>query len=198
MIHKGTVILETERLILRRFVPEDLERIFNNCWNDYDVWKWTNYAPMHSVEDVLAADMFTENWLGAYCYTKRYSWAIQLKETGDVIGRYFGMHPDDELQEIELACEIGKSWWNQGLMTEATKRVIQFFFEEVGMNRIFAWNASENPASGRMQEKAGMKWEGTLRQGCKCNNGIFDKEIHAILAEDYFSTIVSAEKCKED
>lgn len=186
MTHKGTVVLETERLILRRFVPEDLEQIFCNCWSDYEVWKWTNYAPMHSVEDVIKADMFTDGWLGAYRYSKRYSWAIQLKETGEVIGRYFGMHPDDELREIELSCEIGRSWWNQGLMTEATKRVIQFFFEDVGVNRIFAWNARENPASGKMQKKAGMKWEGTLRQACKCNNGIFDKEIHAILADDYF------------
>ena len=71
-------------------------------------------------------------------------------------------------------------------MTEATKRVIEFFFQEVGMNRIYAWHASENPASGKMQEKAGMKWEGTLRQGCKCNNGIFDKVMYAILAEDFF------------
>ena len=48
------------------------------------------------------------------------------------------MHPDDELRQVELACEIGQRWWNQGLMTEATKRVIEFFFQEVGMNRIFA------------------------------------------------------------
>lgn len=187
MTHKGTVTLETERLILRRFVPEDLEQIFYNCWSDYDVWKWTNYAPLNSIEDVIRADMFTEGWLGAYRHSKRYSWAIQLKETGEVIGRYSGMHPDDALKEIELACEIGRAWWNQGLMTEATMRVIRFFFEEVGLNRIFAWNASENPASGKMQKKAGMKLEGTLRQGCKCNGGIFDKDIHAILAEDYFS-----------
>lgn len=189
MTHKGTVTLETDRLILRRFVPEDLEPIFYNCWSDYDVWKWTCYAPMNSIEDVFMADMFTEGWLGAYRHTKRYNWAIQLKETGQVIGRYFGMHTNDELGQVELACEIGKPWWNQGLMTEATKRVITFFFEEVGMNRIFAWNAAENPASGRMQEKAGMKLEGILRQACKCNCGIFDQEIHAILAEDYFQEV---------
>ena len=71
-------------------------------------------------------------------------------------------------------------------MTEATKRVIEFFFREVGMKRIYADHAKENPASGKMQEKAGMKWEGTLRQGGKCNNGIYDKVMYAILAEDYF------------
>ena len=186
MEHKGTVALETERLILRRFMREDLEPMFYNCWGDFDVWKWTNYAPLNSVEDVIKADMFTEGWLGAYRYPKRYSWAIQLKETGEVIGRLFAKPSDDTLREVELTCELGKRWWNRGLMTEAVKRVISFFFEEVGLNRVFAWNARENPASGRMQEKAGMKWEGTLRQAGVCNNGIFDKEIHGILAEDYF------------
>ncbi len=187
MTHKGTVYLETPRLILRRFQKEDLEQIYYNCWNDTEVWKWTNYAPMNCIADVMTnANMFTHNWLGAYEKSDRYSWAVQLKETGEVIGRYFGMHPDDELRQVELACEIGRSWWNQGLMTEATKRVIEFFFREVGMNRIYAWHANENPASGKMQEKAGMKWEGTLRQGCKCNNGIFDKIMYAILAEDFF------------
>ena len=65
MEHKGTITLETERLILRRFVPEDMEQIFNNCWSDYEVWKWTNYAPMHKIEDVVNnAKMFTDRWLG--------------------------------------------------------------------------------------------------------------------------------------
>ena len=54
------------------------------------------------------------------------------------------------------AGKVGKNpvlfWWNQGLMTETTKRVIEFFFQEVGMNRIYAWHANENPASGKMHE----------------------------------------------
>lgn len=187
MEHKGTVILETERLILRPFSIDDLTQIYENCWCDKEVWKWTNYAPMHSVDDVInVANMFTERWLGAYKDPKRYSWAIQLKETGEVIGRYFAMNSDDELCQVELTCEIGQVWWNQGLMTEATKRIIKFFFEEVGMNRIYAYHASGNPASGKMQQKSGMQMEGILRQACKCNNGIFDKIMYAILAVDYF------------
>lgn len=138
MIHKGTAYLETERLILRQFKKEDIKQIFYNCWSDKEVWKWTNYAPMDCIEDVMAnADMFTDNWLNAYERKNRYSWAIELKETGEVIGRYFGMHPDDELRQVELACEIGQAWWNQGLMTEATKKIIEFFFKEVGLSILF-------------------------------------------------------------
>lgn len=52
MTHKGTFKLETKRIILRRFIIEDLGQIYNNCWNNPEVWKWINYEPMHCVEDV--------------------------------------------------------------------------------------------------------------------------------------------------
>ena len=188
MEHKGTVVLETKRLILRPFCMEDLEQIYNNCWSEKDVWKWTNYVPMNSVEDVInAANMFTENWLGAYQRPNRYSWAIQLKESGEVIGRYFGMNPDDKLSQVELAYEMGKKWWNRGLMTEATKRVIDFFFREVGFNRVYAYHAGENPSSGRVMQKCNMVYEGTLRQAGWCNNGLIDKVCYSILLSEYFS-----------
>lgn len=184
--HKGTVRLESERLILRRFCADDMDQIFKNCWSDYEVWKWTNYAPMSCVEDVRdAADMFTEKWLGAYESPKRYSWAIQLKSTNEVVGRLFGMHPDDSIGQIELAYEIGRKWWNQGLMTEAARTVIDFFFKEVGCNRVYAYHASENPASGKVMQKCGMVYEGTLRQGGKCNLGVIDMVYYSILAEEY-------------
>ena len=66
IIHKGSVVLETERLILRRFTIDDLEPVFNNCWRKPEVWQWTNYKPMKTTEDVVkTAEMFTEEWLGA-------------------------------------------------------------------------------------------------------------------------------------
>lgn len=167
--------------------------MFYYCWSDYDVWKWTNYPPLRSIEDLAPTGLFTENWLGAYSRPNRYSWAIVLKETGEVVGRCFGMHPDDELRQVELAFEMGRSWWNRGLMTEATKRVIRFFMEDVGMNRVYAWHASGNPASGRVQEKAGMRREGMLRQAGKCNIGVVDQVMYSILAEDYFKEKQEAE-----
>ena len=187
IIHKGSVVLETERLILRRFTIDDLEPVFYNCWSKPEVWQWTNYKPMKTTEDVVkTAEMFTEDWLGAYSRPNRYSWAIQLKASGDVIGRFFGMYPEDRLKQIELAYEIGPDWWNQGYMTEAVKRVLDYFFREIGFNRVYAYHAHENPASGRVMQKCGMLYEGTMRQACLCNRGIFDKVNYAILAEDYF------------
>ena len=183
--HKGTVRIETERLVLRRFVPEDMEQIFENCWSDYEVWKWTNYALMNTLDDVKTrANMFTENWLRAYERPDRYSWAMELKETGEVIGRFFGMHPDDAISQVELAYEMGRKWWNQGLMTEAAKAVIHFFIAEVGFGRVYAYHAAGNPASGAVMKKCGRKYEGTLRCADKNNQGICDVSYYGILKSE--------------
>lgn len=186
MQHKGTIVLETPRLILRRFVPEDLEPMFLHCWSEREVWKWTNYAPMKCMCDVMTnAHMFTPNWLGAYERPNRYSWAIHSKSDGHAIGRMFGMHPDDERKEIELAYELGSRWWNQGLMTEAVRATIDFFFLEVGLRRIHAYHADKNLASGRVMQKCGMHLVEIVPSGCYCNAGTFDRINYEILAEAY-------------
>ena len=156
MEHKGTVKLETPRLILRRFVLNDLEAIYENCWRHESVTQWTSYAPMECLSDVQnKAEMFTEKWLN-YDEPTRYSWAIVERETGRVIGRMFGMDPDDDVRQVDLAFELGPDWWGRGLMTEAVQAVLRFFFEEMGLNRVFAYHAPENPASGRVMQKCGM------------------------------------------
>lgn len=70
-------------------------------------------------------------------------------------------------------------------MTEAVERVLDFFFCEIQFNRVYAYLAHENPASGRVMQKCGMNYEGTMRQACLCNRGVFDRVNYAILAEDY-------------
>ena len=178
MEHKGTVTLETERLILRRFKAADLEQIYYNCWQHYDVWKWTNYAPMNCLADVIdKANMFTPKWL-SYERKDRYSWAIALKDPGIVIGRMFGMHPNNH--QVELAYELSPDHWRQGLMTEAAGVTIDFFLREVGLQRVYAYHADQNPASGRVMQKCGMIFEGIEPQGCTCNAGNFDRVNYAI------------------
>ena len=185
MEHKGTVQLETSRLILRRFLPEDLEPMYENCWRHKSVTQWTSYAPMNCLDDVQnSAAMFTEKWL-SYDNPKRYSWAIVEKQSGQVIGRMFGMDPDDSIRQVDLAYEMGPDWWNRGLMTEAVQAVLPFFLREVGFNRVFAYHAPENPASGRVMQKCGMTYEGTLRQAGKCNYGIIDVVCYSMLASEY-------------
>ncbi|MHB1485773.1 MAG: GNAT family N-acetyltransferase [Saccharofermentanales bacterium] len=191
-------MIETERLILRRFTMADLEPIFQNCWSDPEIWKWTSYDPMNSIDDILTLNnIFTDFWFAKYEKSNHYNWAIQLKTTNEVIGRLTGRNPNERNGQIELTYEIGRDWWNQGFMTEAVKAVIGFFFKEVGVQRIWADHADKNPASGRVMQKCGMLYEGILRQEMVCNAGRFDSVIYAILAEDYFAKTDSNDTIKK-
>lgn len=181
MNHKGTIKLETDRLILRQFQLADAEAMFHNCWSDFDVWKWTSYDVMVSVDDVITKNgLFTDWWLGLYANANRYNWAVVLKSTNQPIGRIFVINLSEDTADCEITYEIGKKWWNKGLMTEALKEVIYFLFREVGIKRIIAYHAKENPASGKVMKHIGMKFFKTVSNGYRCNAGTFDSHYYEI------------------
>lgn len=64
----------------------------------------------------------------------------------------------------ELGYCLGEKYWNKGIMTETVKRVIKFLFEELDAEVVCAKHLEKNPGSGKVMEKSGMKYEGTLRK----------------------------------
>lgn len=79
---------------------------------------------------------------------------------------------------------VGRSWWNQGIASEAMKAVMNFFFEEVRAHRIEARHDPRNLSSGRVMEKYGMKYGGTMRSADRNNQGICDACYYALLKSE--------------
>ncbi|MDR0883429.1 MAG: GNAT family N-acetyltransferase [Oscillospiraceae bacterium] len=183
MTHKGTVPLETERLILRRFTLEDAEPMFRNWASDPEVSKYLTW-PTH--ENIAASKNVIADWLPLYENPGHYSWAIVLKSLGEPIGSIAAVIVDDDVQMVHIGYCIGKTWWRQGYTSEALTRLVRFFFAEVGANRIESRHDPRNPNSGKVMMKAGLQYEGTHRQSDKNNqSGFCDVAYYAILAEDY-------------
>ncbi|MBQ3264545.1 MAG: GNAT family N-acetyltransferase [Ruminococcus sp.] len=184
MDHKGTVTLETERLILRRFTPEDAQDAFCNWMSSKVVTKYLTWQPHQSVEE---SKEYIQSVISSCENPDHYNWAIEFRELGQVIGA-IGVN---EIFETVAACEIGyclgDRFWGRGIMPEALREVIRFLFEEVGMNRIQATHDVNNPQSGRVMEKCGLRYEGTMRQAGKNNQGICDSVMRAILKSDWLS-----------
>ena len=67
---------------------------------------------------------------------------------------------------------------------EALKAVINYLFDVAGMNRVCATHDSNNPKSGRVMQKAGMKYEGTLRQAGLNIQGICDSVCYSVIKSD--------------
>ena len=183
MNHIGTKVIETERLILRPFTMADAQPMFDNWASDPEVTKYLSW-PAHG--SVAITEMVMKDWVDGYEKPDRYNWAVTLKEKGnDPIGNISAVHMYEDTESLEMGYCMGRAWWGGGLMTGALEAVIRFMIEQVGMNRLEARHDTNNPASGRVMAKAGMTYEGTLRQSGRNNQGIVDLCMYSILAEEW-------------
>lgn len=181
MNHKGTATLETERLTLRRFEVADAPAMYHNWAGSAKVTRfltWPAHADVSVSRDILA------EWVACYGRPDFYQWAIVLRELGEPIGSISAVRTDEDVDAVEIGYCIGERWWRQGITSEALRAVVAFFLDKVGARRVAARHDTRNPNSGRVMLSAGMSFEGTLRQAGRCNAGIGDMSMYAILASD--------------
>ena len=180
--HKGTQTIETRRLLLRRAIREDAEPMFRNWASDPEVTKFLTW-PTHS--NTAVSEMVIGSWLQEYEKDSYYQWMIVLKEIGEPIGSISVVRQNDRVEEAEIGYCIGSRWWHKGITTEALTAVIEYLFTEVGMNRVAARHDPNNPHSGGVMRKCGMKYEGTHRACDRNNQGICDAAQYAILRSEW-------------
>lgn len=181
MNHLGTRTIETSHLILRRFVPEDAAAMYENWASDPEVTKYLTW-PTHSSREISA--MVVADWVSHYDEQNYYQWAIVPKDLRQPIGSISAVHVNDRVGKVEIGYCLGKTWWHQGIMSEALDVVIRFFLDDVGANRVEACHDPNNPHSGAVMQKCGMTYEGAQRQAGINNQGLCDLSWYAVLAAD--------------
>jgi len=181
MNHKGTLIIKTGRLMLRPFKKGDVEDVYNNYGSDINITKYISWIPCDTIEK---CENFINFNLKEYeSNPKFYSWAITLDDM--IIGSVAIFNVNDENDSGELGYSLGSRWWGNGYMTEATKAVIDYGFNEVGFNRIYASCHEENIASKKVMEKLSMTYEGLLRDGQRnLDNTYSNLLLYAVLKRD--------------
>ena len=180
MNHLGTKLLETDRLILREFVPEDAPAMYKNWAADPEVTAfltWPPHASLHITEEVI------HQWIRGYQRPDFYQWAIELKELGQPVGSISVVSYNNDVDSAQVGYCLGKAWWSRGIMTEALTAVMEFLFQEVNASRVEARHDTRNPRSGAVMRKCGMEFEGTLRRSDRNNQGICDASWYAALAK---------------
>lgn len=182
LTHKGTQMIETDRLILRKAVIEDAPAMYRNWASDPEVTRFLTWPP-HETVDVSRKVL--QSWIDEYENDNYYQWMIVSKEMKEPVGSISGMSPNDVLASVEIGYCIGRKWWHMGIMTEALQAVIRYLFEICGFQRITARHDPNNPHSGNVMQKCGMKFEGIFRQADRNNQGICDAVQYAVLLSDY-------------
>ena len=124
--------------------------------------------------------MVLEDWEKNYKNRDYYQWAMELKEIGQPIGSVSVVRQDDCVAGAEIGYCMGRAWWHRGIMSEAVAAIIGFLFTEVGCNRIEARHDPNNPHSGGVMKKCGMRYKETTYGTDRNNQGICDCVYYAI------------------
>ena len=143
------MILETSRLILRPWRPEDAPALYQLA-KDPRVGPAAGWPPHTSVEN---SRELIEGVLSA-----PYTFAVVLRETGGPVGSIgllFGEGSNLPLKEgeAEIGYWLGVPYWGQGLIPEAVRELLRHGFEELGLERVWCGSFEGNDKSRRVQEK---------------------------------------------
>jgi len=170
--------LLTDRLRLR-------EPVFDDCGDVHDLLSipevtrfsnWSDAPKKGQTERVM-------KWMcGAFAKGKGCAWIIEDRASGRFLGSIRFNSIDKYSKWAEIGYELHPSFWGKGLMSDAVKAVARCGFDDFSLNRIEAWTLPGNPASDRVLEKAGFRYEGTLRQKAWFKNAFHDFRMFGRLA----------------
>jgi len=172
--------LETNRLILRRVLPTDAEAIFSYASRP-EVTANLTWRTHRSLEDTY---LFIQGLQCGYAEGTAADWGIVCKADGRFVGTIGMAHVSRIHGYGEVGYVLHPDYWGRGIVTEALGAIIDFSFAH-GLNRVEAVHAVENPASGRVMEKAGMQYEGILRQRYSIQGQYRDMKMYSILREEW-------------
>ena len=172
--------LGTARLVLRPFRASDAERV-SVLANDSDIARNTLTIP-HPYPDGLAASWIAAH-LSEWTQGRRAAFAVCLRDSRELCGAA-GLELERKHARAELGYWIARPHWNSGLATEGARALIDFAFDDLGLQRVYAAHFTWNPASGRVLEKCGMRREGLLRGHVLKLGQPTDEVMYGILRDD--------------
>ncbi|MCR5148854.1 MAG: GNAT family N-acetyltransferase [Eubacterium sp.] len=179
----GTQEIETERLLLRPFLPSDAQSAFDNWAGDEAVQKMYGepvYKTKEEVQDLL------DKYITSYKSDYYFRWAVVEKKSGECIGQiaYFLVDKFNSWGEIEYC--IGSAYQGKGYATEATKSIIRYGFDKIGFNKEQICVRPSNIKSKKVIEKCGFEYEGTLRDYFFIDGEYEGRMYYSILKESQF------------
>lgn len=176
--------LLTSRLILRSLTHADAPLI-------------QNVASVREIADTMIsiphpypngeAEQYIQRQIAEFEAGHSVSFVIGRKSKKEFCGIIEVRDIEREHSQAELSFWLAVGVWGQGYMSEALKPLLRFGFENLGLNRLYAYHMVKNPGSGKVLEKNGFVQEGILRQRVR-KWGVFeDVKLWAILRQDWHS-----------
>lgn len=179
----GTRTIETERLILRRLRLSDAEDMYNNWAADAEAARFWSWEP-HG--DISETRLLLDEWVQRYKDPKYYHWFIEDRELCQAIGYIYLSDIDEPPGTAAVHYLVGREYWNRGIASEACGAVLRFAFENLRAKRIATSHHMDNPASGRVLRKCGMRIMGReTRSFPECERISGDYHTYEVTYDDW-------------
>jgi ribosomal-protein-alanine N-acetyltransferase len=174
--------LETERLILRDFVEDDWQRVFEYASDPLYLryYEWTERTP-ESVQEFIGWFLNHQKQEPRF----KFQLAITLKSNNLLIGNCGVRMDRADATEADIGYELDPAYWNHGYASEAASTIMDFGFSRLNPHRIWAHCVAENTGSAHVLEKLGMRLEGRLREKEYYKGKWWDTLIYAMLADEW-------------
>jgi RimJ/RimL family protein N-acetyltransferase len=173
-------VLRTSRLLLRPFTPDDAEDLACAA-ADVDVARASPDLPCPFT--VLAASTWIATHAPAWHAGDALVLAICWHPSSPLVG-CIQLRLDPDHDAGELGFWVSRSARNQGVASEAAATLVRFAFGDLGLHRVFASHVADNPQSGSVLRRAGLRHEGTARGATKRDGTYLDRELYGALPED--------------
>ncbi|GAA0723361.1 GNAT family N-acetyltransferase [Dactylosporangium roseum] len=175
------MLLETDRLILRRFRAGDAP-VLAAYRSDPDVARYQSWDAPFSLGDAIAfvaeaarLDPGREGW---------FQYAVEARETGELVGDV-GVNRGDGGRQAELGFTLAPEHQGRGYATEAVRRIVDFLLVEEGLHRVRATLDARNERSARLLERLGFRREGLCVQAGRWKGEWTDDLLYAVLASEW-------------
>lgn len=181
------VQFETERFWLRKIGPEDIETLFG-YWSDERVTEYMNvtFTDVHEAEEMV--DLLN----GLVETGEGIRWAIADKTSAKVLGSCGFHNIKSEHRRAEIGYELGREFWEKGVLQEVMQAVLEYCFNTMDFNRIEAFVMVGNTRSANALKRLGFHEEGTLRDYEFTRGQFRDQIIFSLLKREWHAKVAEA------
>lgn len=173
-------VINNEKFQMREITVNDIDDMF--CYySNPEMMKYTSTEVHNSKDETFARITKLSN---SYKNNKGIAWAIEDKVSKRVIGDIGIYNITSDGKKAGIGFNIAQSHWNKGYGTMALTIAFNYAIKEMHINRVEATCIIDNIASARIMEKAGMHFEGILRQYSSKNGKYHDVKMYSIIKDD--------------
>ena len=177
-------IINTERLILRKFRKEDAVDMLE-YGSDPEVLKYLIWEGIKTIDEALVA-------IVEYHWEKPSNYAIELKENNKCIGG-IDLRIKPAHEKASFGYVLNRFYWGKGYMTEALTAILHLAFDKLELNRVEGGHYVGNEGSGKVMEKSGMLLEGKSPRSEKIK-GVFQDLVHYGIIKEHWDMLKNPNK----